>query len=327
MTALSQLTYTGVLVAVFANQLCLPVPAIAFLMAAGALSAHGNMRMSVVVLLGVLPCLAADGIWFWLGRKWGSQATRLLCRLTADPRRCSRDAHDKFERYGLPLLCLAKFLPGLDGLLPPLAGAEGVSVTAFLALDAIGSLIWSSFYVGVGYLFSEQLEIAVGWAKHFGTALALAIGVPFCIYIGWRGLTLIRMIRQLRVNLISAPMLHRKLRSGSKVALLDLLDFEEETDIESPPAIPGAFRIDPSRLRNSPRISVPDDVEIVLYCSSRREIVSAQAALALKRIGVENVWVLEGGIHGWREKGLPLSQFPEAPEAVAERLGVRLPDA
>jgi membrane protein DedA with SNARE-associated domain/rhodanese-related sulfurtransferase len=327
MTALSQLTYTGVLVAVFANQLCLPVPAIAFLMAAGALSAHGSMRMSVVVLLGVLPCLAADGIWFWLGRKWGSQATRLLCRLTADPRRCSRDAHDKFERYGLPLLCLAKFLPGLDGLLPPLAGAEGVSVTAFLALDAIGSLIWSSFYVGVGYLFSEQLEIAVGWAKHFGTALALAIGVPFCIYIGWRGLTLIRMIRQLRVNLISAPMLHRKLRSGSKVALLDLLDFEEETDIESPPAIPGAFRIDPSRLRNSPRISVPDDVEIVLYCSSRREIVSAQAALALKRIGVENVWVLEGGIHGWREKGLPLSQFPEAPEAVAERLGVRLPDA
>ena len=212
--------------------------------------------------------------------------------------------------------------------MPPLAGAEAsLPREPSLALDAIGSLIWSGFYVGVGYLFSEQLEIAVGWAKHFGTALALAIGVPFCIYIGWRGLTLIRMIRQLRVRLISAPMLHRKLRSGSKVALLDLLDFEEEADIESPPAIPGAFRIDPSRLRNSPRIAVPDDVEIVLYCSSRSEIVSAQAALALKRIGVENVWVLEGGLQGWREKGLPLSQFPEAPEAVAERLGVRLPDA
>ncbi len=211
--------------------------------------------------------------------------------------------------------------------MPPLAGAEAVSPIAFLALDAIGSLIWSSFYVGVGYVFSEQLEIAVAWAKHFGTALALGIGVPFCLYVGWRGLTLIRMIRRLRVRLISAPMLDRKLRSGSKLALLDLLDFEEEADIESPQAIPGAFRIDPSRLRNSPRISVPDDVEIVLYCSSRRDIVSARAAVALKRIGVENVWVLEGGLHSWREKGLPLSQFPEAPEAVAERLGVRLPDA
>ena len=322
-----QLTYAGVLLAVLANQLCLPVPAIVFLMAAGALSAHGYMQASTVVLLSVLACLFADGLWFWLGRKWGSQAMRPLCRLTADPRRCSRDAHDRFSRYGLPLLCVAKFIPGLDGLMPPLAGAEAVSPTAFLALDAIGSLIWSFFYVGVGYVFSEQLEIAVGWAKHFGTALALAIGVPFCLYIGWRGLILIRMIHQLRVRLISAPMLHRKLRSGSKVALLDLLDFEEEADIESPPAIPGAFRIDPSRLRNSPRIAVPDDVEIVLYCSSRSEIVSAQAALALNRIGVENVWVLEGGLQGWREKGLPLSQFPEAPEAVAERLGVRLPDA
>jgi membrane protein DedA with SNARE-associated domain/rhodanese-related sulfurtransferase len=322
-----QLTYTGVLLAVLANQLCLPVPGIVFLMAAGALSAHGYMQTGTVALLSVLACLAADGIWFWLGRKWGSQATRLLCRFTADPRGCSRDAHDKFRRYGLSLLCVAKFLPGFDALMPPLAGAEGVSPIAFLALDAIGSLLWSSFYVGLGYLFSEQLEIAVGWAKHFGTALALAIGVPFCIYIGWRGLTLIRMIRQLRVRLISATMLHRKLRSGSKVALLDLLDFEEEADIESPPAIPGAFRIDPSRLRNSPRISVPGDVEIVLYCSSQSEIVSAQAALALKRIGVENVWVLEDGIHGWREKGLPVSQFPEALEGVAKRLGVRLPDA
>ena len=321
------LTYTGVLLTVLANQLCLPVPAIVFLMAAGALSAHGYMQTSTVALLSVLACLAADGIWFWLGRKWGSQAVRILCRLTPDPRTCSRDAHDKFGRYGLPLLCVAKFFPGLDGLMPPLAGAEGVSLTGFFTLDAIGSLLWSGFYVGVGYVFCEQLEIAAAWAKHFGTALALGIGVPLGIYIGWRGLTLIRMIRRLRVRLISAPMLDRKLRSGSKVALLDLLDFEEEADIESSTAIPGAFRIDPSRLRNSPRIFVPDDIEIVLYCSSRSEIVSAQAALALERIGVENVWILEGGIHGWREKGLPLSQFPEAPEAVAERLGVRLPDA
>ena len=332
MTLPSELTYIGVLLAVLANQLCLPVPGIVFLMAAGAVSAHGYMQASTVVLLSVLACLLADGLWFWLGRTWGSQVMRLLCCLTADPRGCSRDAHDRFSRYGLPLLCVAKFIPGLDGLMPPLAGAEAVSPTSFLALDAIGSLLWSGFYVGVGYVFSGQLEIAMGWVKHFGTALAIAIGVPFCLYIGWRGLILIRTIRQLRVRVISAPMLYRKLSVGSRLALLDLQDFEdeafgEETAGEDPQAIPGAFRIDPSRLRHSPRIAVPDDVEIVLYCSSRRELVSARAAVALKRIGVENVWVLEGGLNSWREKGLPLSQFPEAPGAVAQRLGVRLPDA
>jgi membrane protein DedA with SNARE-associated domain/rhodanese-related sulfurtransferase len=270
--------------------------------------------------------------WFWFGRRWGSQSMRLLCRLTPDPRGCAEHAHLTFSRYGLRVLFLAKFLPGLDGLLLPLAGAEGVPFPSFLALDAAGSLLWSASYVGLGYVFSNQLDLAVGWVKHFGTALAVVIAVLCALYAGWRGLTLIRMIRRLEVRRISPPMLHSKLKSGDKVAVLDLLDFEddafeEETGAAASAAVPGAFRVDPSRLRESPRIVVPDDVEIVLYSSSGGEIVSARAALELKRIGVENVWVLEGGLQGWREEGLPLSQFPEALEAVAERLGVRLPDA
>jgi rhodanese-related sulfurtransferase len=80
-------------------------------------------------------------------------------------------------------------------------------------------------------------------------------------------------------------------------------------------------------LRKSPRIIVPDDVELILYCSSGGDMVSARVAVALKRIGVDKVWVLEGGLKAWREHGLPVSQSLEVPEAVAERLGVQLPGA
>jgi len=80
----------GVVLAVLANQLCLPVPGVVFLMAAGAFSAHGHMQPNIVVALSVLACLAADGIWFWLGRMWGPWVMKLLCMLTADPRRYSR---------------------------------------------------------------------------------------------------------------------------------------------------------------------------------------------------------------------------------------------
>ena len=325
MTTSSQLTYIGVVLAVFANQLCLPIPSVVFLMAAGALAAHGEMRTSIIVLLAVLGCLSADGIWFWLGRKWGSNAMRLLCRFTADPRSCSKFAHESFRRYGLPVFCVAKFVPGLDGVMPPLGGAEGVSLTAFLALDTVGSFLWSGFYAGLGYVFSNELDVAFRWAQHFGTALGIAIGVPVGLYAGWRGLTLLRMVRRLRMRRISPAMLARKLKSKSKVAVLDLLDFEDETGSESPEAIPGAFRVDPSRLRTSPRISIPDDVEIILYSSSGGDIVSARAAMALRRIGVEKVWVLEGGLKAWRKHGFPVSPSPEIPEVAAERVGVKLP--
>ena len=47
--------------------------------------------------------------------------------------------------------------------------------------------------------------------------------------------------------------------------------------------------------------------------------------MALRRIGVEKVWVLEGGLKAWREQGFPVSQSPEVPEVAAERVGVKLP--
>jgi membrane protein DedA with SNARE-associated domain/rhodanese-related sulfurtransferase len=321
-----QLTYGGVLLAVFANQICLPVPSVVFLIAAGALSAHGRMSASIVVFLGVLGCLAGDGIGFWLGRKWGSKAIRLVCRFSPDPRSSAKNAREKFHRYGLSVLCVCKFVPGLDAVMPPLSGAEGVSLLRFLALDAVGSLLWSGSHVGLGYLFSNELDAVIRWAKHFGTALGIAIGIPIGLYAGWRGLALVRMIRQLRLRRISPPMLARKLKSKRKVAVLDLLNFEEETDTESLEAIPGAFQVDPSRLQKSPQITVRDDVEIILCSSSGHDIVSARAAVALKRVGINKVWVLEGGLKAWREQGFPVSPSLEAPEVVAQRLGIRLPE-
>ena len=179
--------------------------------------------------------------------------------------------------------------------------------------------------MGLGYLFSDELEVAIHWAQHFGTALGIVIGVPIGLYAASRGLTLLQMIRQLRLRRISAPMLARKLRSKSKVAVLDLSSFEEETDTQIVEAIPGAFGVDPTLLRKSPHIHIPDDVKVILYSSSGSDTVSARAAVGLKRIGVDNVWVLEGGLQAWREYGLPVAQCLEAPEIVAERFGVRLP--
>jgi membrane protein DedA with SNARE-associated domain len=319
-----QLTYPGVLVAVFAEQLCLPIPSVVFLMAAGALSARGEMRTSIVVFMGISGCLAADGLWFWFGRRRGSGVLRLLCRFSADPRSSYENAHEKFQHYGLAVLCVAKFAPGLNLVMPPLAGAEGASLSAFLPLDILGGFLWAGFYVGLGYLFYKQVDLAIRWVEHFGRVVGIAVGVPLCLYVGSRGFALVRMIRRLRLRRITPRLLARKLKSDARIVVLDLLDFEA-SETASPEAIPGALRVDPSVLRKSPHIAVPDGVEAVLYSSSGGDMVAARAAMALKRIGIDNVWVLEGGLEAWREQGFPVSQSPEIPEVAAERVGVRLP--
>jgi rhodanese-related sulfurtransferase len=206
----------------------------------------------------------------------------------------------------------------------PLVGAEGVSPIGFLALDTLGAFLWSGFYVGLGYTFSNQLDLAISWVKHFGIVVGTAVGLSIALYAAWRGLLLLRMIRRVRLRRITPRMLARKLKSANKVAVLDLLDFEaiESASLE---AVPGAFRVDPSRLRHSPELTVPDDVDIVLYSSSGGDATPARAAMGLKRIGVNNVWVLEGELKAWRDQGFPLSESPETAEIAAARVGVKLP--
>jgi hypothetical protein len=83
--------------------------------------------------------------------------------------------------------------------------------------------------------------------------------------------------------------------------------------------------IDPSRLHNFPRITVRADVDIVLYSSTGGPLVSARAAMALRRIGADNVWVLEGGPKAWRERGSPYVSARNRLEVIADRLGIKLP--
>jgi membrane protein DedA with SNARE-associated domain/rhodanese-related sulfurtransferase len=319
------LTYSGIGLAVFAQQFCLPLPAMLLLMTIGALAAQGrgHLHLSLVLLSAVIGCLFADGFWFWLGRRWGSGVIRLVCSLSADPKHSRERADRVFAQWGLRLLLVAKFIPGLDGVSPPLAGASGATFKGFFAYDTVGSVLWSGAYMLVGFAFSHQIDRAMFVIDHFGKAVAIVVGGPFLIYVLWRGLHLIRIIRHLRLRRISPAVLEARIEAGDKLAIFDLLDYEaSEGEIAG---IPSAFRVDPAKLRATPRIAVPEDLSVVLYCSSRNEFVSARVAEALRKRGHADVWVLEGGLEAWVLAGYPVTLNMPTGEQVAERLGIILP--
>jgi membrane protein DedA with SNARE-associated domain/rhodanese-related sulfurtransferase len=325
MNPVTELTYSGIAVGVFAQQACLPVPGMLLLMAAGALAGQdqGHLRISLVVLSGVTGCLAADGTWFWLGRRWGSGVIRLICSLTSDPRGSRERSRRVFERWGLRLLLVAKFVPVLDGLAPPLAGAQGASIGGFLAYDAAGSLLWTVAYVLLGFLFSSQLDRISNLIDRFGLILLLLVGVPLLVYATWRLLRLIRMIRHLRLRRISPAMLQQRMDGAEKVALVDLQQFESGE--ANPKGIPGAFRMDPQRLRQQPRrVVLPEGMRVVLYCSSKNEFTSARVAEAMQKAGISEVWVLDGGLDAWVLEGRAVASELSTPEATAERLGIKI---
>ena len=324
MNGAAQLTYSSIGLAVFAQQFGLPVPAMLLLMAAGTLARQGPLHFSLVLLSALAGCLAADGFWFWLGRRWGSRVIRAVCSLTWDPQKSRERSHRVFARWGLRLLLIAKFVPGLDGVSPPLAGTEGASLQGFVLYDAAGSLLWSASYALLGFGFAHQFDGVIRIIERFGTLLALVVGVPLLLYVAWRGLYLWRVIRQLRLRRISPAMLQQKIDESSKTAIFDLLNYEAREDGVA--GIPGAVRVDPTRMRKSRRVKIPEGVSVVLYCSSKNEFAGARVAEALRKRGIFEVWVLEGGLEAWVQEGRPVTTDFQTPEQAAARMGIVLPE-
>ena len=176
--------YSVLFGAIFAHQLGLPVPGPLFLIAAGALAAAGKMGLVVALVLAVTACVLADWPWYEAGRRKGDRVLHFIHRLTRDPDAHNRRAKKTFARYGPSILLIAKFVPGLDAVTPPLAGTSGTSRVQFLALDAVGAGLYSCAYAGLGYLLSNDLDRAAAYASRAGTVFAVLLVAVLAIFGG-----------------------------------------------------------------------------------------------------------------------------------------------
>jgi rhodanese-related sulfurtransferase len=173
-------------------------------------------------------------------------------------------------------------------------------------------------------VFADRVNIVAAELDRASGALAIVLGTPFVCYLLWRAWELFHMVHQLRIRTISPALLQEKLAAERKVAVLDLILLEDDALPETTPGIPGPIRVNPARLRTSSKVHVPDDVDIVLYCSSPKEMTSARVAVSLRHKGISKVWVLEGGLKAWQKLNLPMATELGNPEETAARFGIEV---
>ena len=175
--------YPILFAAVFARQIGLPIPAPGFLLAAGALAACGKLRLLPALALAVAACVVADWIWYEAGRAWGDKVLEFIHMFTPNRELVGSRARKLFAHHGPPLLVLDKFVPGLDAVVPPLAGASGTQRFRFVGLDAIGAILWSTSYAGIGFVFSHDLDRAATYVLRAGRVFAAALFAVVAIYV------------------------------------------------------------------------------------------------------------------------------------------------
>lgn len=166
-----------------AEQIGLPLPAMPALLAVGALAAHG--RISIPLVLGAISAaaLATDFAWYELGRRRGATVLARLCRLSLEPDSCLRRAQSLFARHDARSLLIAKFVPGLTTVMPPLAGVFAVARGRFALYDLAGVLLWAGTWLSLGYFFSDAVVLIAARATALGHVLGLVIAIALAGYI------------------------------------------------------------------------------------------------------------------------------------------------
>jgi len=300
---------------VFVEQAGLPIPSAPLLLAAGALSGTGELNLGVSIGVAVLAALSGDAMWYELGRRKGVRVLQLLCKISLEPDSCVRRTQVSFGEKGARVLLVAKFVPGLNAMVAPLAGIIRMGLRRFILFDFLGALLWVSAYCVSGYIFSGELERIAERAAFLGEWLVVLLLAAFEAYVGWKFYSRQKFLKNLRISRITPEELKLKIDSAEDVIIVDLrhtLDFEAQ-----PETIPGSIHMDAAELEEAYEV-IPRDREIVLFCACPNEVTAARLALLLRSKGITKIRPLAEGYEGWRSRGFPMSRVKLEPTSEAE---------
>jgi membrane protein DedA with SNARE-associated domain/rhodanese-related sulfurtransferase len=307
-SVLAQHGYSILIATVLLEAVGLPVPAALVLLFAGGAAARGLLQIPNALGAALFAMLAGDTLMFLLGRFTGWWLLGILCRISLNPESCILRSADTFYRRGRTLLVIAKFIPGINTMAPPLAGSMNMRLASFLRLDLAGAALYVGSYFGVGFVFSDALDTVtrgydaagriVGWIL-----IALIVG-----YLMFRAWLWIRGRALSAVPFTSPAEAAREISAGAHV-----YDVRSHGYFDAKATrIRGSRRLDPHSLHQS-GVELPDAGSVYVYCTCVRQATSTRVArelqIMLQGKGVR-VTVIKGGLRAWAKAGLALEDVP-----------------
>jgi membrane protein DedA with SNARE-associated domain/rhodanese-related sulfurtransferase len=295
-----------VFINVLAEQAGVPIPAVPTLVVAGALAAIGRLPLGPVMLVALVACLIADLAWYWAGRHFGATVMRTICRISLSPDSCVKQSELRFQRWRGQILLIAKFVPGLSTIAPPLVGAMRLRPQIFVLMDGIGSLIWISVMVGLGYAFAHQIDQVLLVLASAGTVAIELIVAALIAYVLVKWWQRRKLLLSLRLARISVDELHQLIEGGGAPVVVDVRS--QAARVIDTRIIPGAVMAD-LRGVDQDLSNVSIEQEVVIYCSCPNEVSAAKAAKGLIMLGYRRVRPLYGGLDAWADAGYDIDRL------------------
>lgn len=245
----------------FVGNLGLPIPAFPFLMLAGALSLGGRISFPAALGGAAAGAATASILLYYLGRWQGRGMLFTLCRMALNPDACMEQAIFRFHRNPSAMVLFAKFIPGANTIVPPVAGMVSMPLPRFALMSLLGALLWAASGVGLGFLFGVEI---VHHGGRLSNSLGWILAGGVAVFLAWRAAYRYYLVRRFSAPRISPKDLHEKMVNGEDVLVLDLrIDraFDSSADM-----VHGARRVRPATFHTRAH-ELPSGRELVFYCT------------------------------------------------------------
>jgi membrane protein DedA with SNARE-associated domain/rhodanese-related sulfurtransferase len=292
---------------VLLDQIGLPVPAVPTLIVAGAMAAEGRLPLPSLFAYSVMACLAADCSWYLVGQKYGIRVLKTLCKISLEPDSCVSQTQSRFERWGINSLAIAKFIPGLAIIAPPMAGAMRIGWLRFISLTTCASVLWVGAGLGAGVLFKSQIARLLQQLSDFGSIAGAGAVILLALYIGFKWWERSRFYKMLRMARISVADLYDLVQTGASPLIIDVRSSTARA--LEPRWIPGALHVSMQDVAHRLK-ELPRDRDIILYCTCPSEASAARVAKILMNHGFKRVRPLHGGLDAWVAAGYAVESGP-----------------
>ena len=143
----------------------------------GVIAAEGTVDIIPLIGLTWACCIAGDTTSFFIGRRLGRDFVLRNGPRVGISNERFHQVEDYFGRHGGKTILIGRFISLIRAFAPFVAGSSGMRYRGFVPYSILGTGLWASSALVVGYLFSRSIESVLDYAGKGAFALGTLIVV------------------------------------------------------------------------------------------------------------------------------------------------------
>jgi len=172
-----KLGYPGVFILVVLESTLVPVPSELVFPFAGYFASKGVFSLPVLLVINSTGALLGSGIGYWIGAAGGKPLLLKYGKYFLIRKHDIEKTETWFAKHGKATIFIARLVPVIRHIISLPAGVARMPLKDFFLQTFLGSTLWGSFLILLGYYLGANWESVANTIKRFDLVIGLVIVV------------------------------------------------------------------------------------------------------------------------------------------------------